>query len=121
VRLLLDSQIGHAVVMPLRTRGVDVEPLARWQGGFYRTSRDDEILAAAFAEGRVFVTRDLRTVPELTVQWANEGRHHAGVILVDDRSFPQHDVGRLVRALFAIVDSLGSEAWTDRVHYLPRV
>ncbi|HEY3111413.1 MAG TPA: hypothetical protein VGL23_21835 [Chloroflexota bacterium] len=93
--------------------------LAHWRGGELRTADDEAILREAAAD-RILVTDDLQTIPERLRRWANEGRRHAGLILVDDRTIRSDDVGGLVRALVALVAARGDEDWRDRVVYLRR-
>ena len=52
--------------------------------------------------------------------WAESGRSHGGVILVDDHTIHQQDFGGQIRALRALVAQYGDEPWIDRVMYLPR-
>jgi hypothetical protein len=118
VRLLLDAHIAHAVADGLRRRGVEVEALGHWRGGALRAADDEAILRAAAAADWVLVTYDLQTIPERLRRWANEGRGHAGLILVDGRTIRPNDIGGLVRALLALVDERGDEDWRDRAVYL---
>ena len=50
----------------------------------------------------------------------DEGRRHAGVVLVDDRTVRPDDAGGLVRALAALERERGGEDRRDRVVYLTR-
>lgn len=118
MRLLLDSHIPHAVASPLRHNGFDVETLAQWHGGTYLEQSDDLILEAASADARTQVSYDCKTIPGLLSAWARAGRSHGGVILVDEKTIHQNDVGGLVRALRALRQRYGNEVWTDRCHYL---
>jgi hypothetical protein len=120
VRPLLDSHIGHTVAEQLRRRGVDVDTLAGWRGGALRSADDEVILVEAAQEDRVLVSYDCRTIPERLRRWANEGRSHAGVVLVDERTIRPDDAGGLVRALLTLVRDRGDEDWRDRVVYLIR-
>jgi predicted nuclease of predicted toxin-antitoxin system len=118
MRLLLETHLSAVVAAHLQQRGIDAVTLQDWQGGVYRTASDETILAAAYAEGRIFVTRDVKTVPALLKILAEEGKHHAGVLLVPSRSFPQSDIGRLVRALVQATAGRGDLAWEDMMDYL---
>jgi hypothetical protein len=120
VRLLLDAHVGRAVAEHLGRRGVDVETVARWRGGALRAADDEVVLVAAAAEQRVLVTYDCRTIPARLRRWANEGRSHAGVVLVDELTIRPNDPGGLVRALLGLVDEQGAAEWRDRVVYLTR-
>jgi hypothetical protein len=117
--LLLDGHFSQHVSRPLRARGIDVWTLDEWHDRRYRDQVDRLILAAAFAEARTLVTYDCKTVPGLLGELAENGLSHGGVILVDDRTIRQNDIGGLIRALVAFVEQYGDESWVDRVSYLP--
>jgi len=51
-------------------------------------------------------------------QWAEQGVDHSGVILVNERTLPQNDVGGLFAALCAVWRAHGDWDWTNRVIYL---
>jgi predicted nuclease of predicted toxin-antitoxin system len=118
MRLLLDSHIPHAVAPPLREDGFDVETLAGWHGGIHLNRTDEGILEAAAADARTLVSYDCKTIPSLLRAMASTGRSHGGVILVDEKTISQDDVGGLVRALRALMQQYGDEVWTDWCHYL---
>ncbi len=118
MRLLLDSHVPHAVGPPLRADGFDVETLARWHRGIYLEQSDERILEAASADARTLVSFDCKTIPSLLRALASSGRSHGGVVLIDDKTIAQQDVGGLVRALRVLMQQYGDEVWTDRCHYL---
>lgn len=118
MHLLLDSHVPHAVAPPLQADGFDVETLAQWQDGIYLELSDEAILEAAFANSRTLVTYDCKTIPSLLRALASTGRSHGGVILIDEKTISQHDVGGLVRALRVLMQQYGDEDWTDWCHYL---
>jgi len=120
VRLLLDEHLSPEVAYQLLHAGVDALPLRDWLDGAYFRHPDEDVLVEAAADGRVFVSYDQRSLPGLVGSWAGAGRHHAGVILIDDRTIAQGDTGGQVRALEQMVAKHGDEDWTDRVLYLPR-
>jgi hypothetical protein len=64
------------------------------------------------------VTFDWRTIPPLLRLWAEQGINHSGVILVDERTLVQNDIGGLVGALCAVWKEQGHLDWTNRVVYL---
>lgn len=118
MRLLLDEHFPSAVVASLRREGVDVTAVQEWLEGALRSSTDDRLLAAAQAESRVLVSYDRKTLPTLLKDWARMGRHHAGVILIADKTVRQNDVGGLVRALRSLIARAGDWDWQDRVMFL---
>jgi hypothetical protein len=116
--LLLDAHFSTAISRPLRTRGIDVFTLDEWHGGAYRHSSDEEILAAASAEGRTLVTYDIRIRAQILDVWAVHGRAHSGAVFVNVRTIRQGDYGGLIRALHALIEALGDDDWRDRVVHL---
>jgi hypothetical protein len=114
MRLLLDAHVSPAVARALQESGIDALALRDWQGGRFRNASDAQILVTAATEERVLVTYDLRSIPPLLKEWAESGRVHAGVILVDGRTIRPGDVGGPRRALAAAV----AERWRDRVVFL---
>jgi predicted nuclease of predicted toxin-antitoxin system len=118
MRLLLDVHLSPAIARRLQQDGVDVVTVRDWRQGNYRSAVDDQLLTAAAADERVLVTYDLRTIPTLLKTWAETGRQHAGVILIDDKTIRPDDIGRLIRALQALVAGNDRERWSDRVVFL---
>ena len=118
MRLLLDGHFSQAVSRPLRVSGIDVFTLDEWHDGSYRNLADMVILAAAVAEDRTLVTYDEKTIPNILRAWGVEGRSHAGIIFVKNRTIRQQDFGGQIRALRALVEAHGEELWADRTMYL---
>jgi len=87
--------VAHA----LRRNGIDAAALREWHEGAFLGRRDEDILAAALNEDRVFVTYDLRTIPPMLKRFAVQGALHAGVILVNVGTILPGDVRRLTRSL----------------------
>ena len=118
MRLILDIHVPSAVARGLQARGIDVVLGATWQDGTIRTASDADILTLAASEDRVLVSYDTKTLRPLAREWAERGHRHAGIILIDDRTYRQNDVGGIVRALRAIVAERGDEDWHDLMVYL---
>src|SRR5260370_617295 len=120
MKLLLDSHIPADVANAIGKRhpGLDVQHLAQWKGGCLLESDDVNILAECSVEGRVWVTYDLATVPDLLARWAEEIRDHAGVFLADDATIPPEKVGALAAAISDLVDELGDTDTTNLVRFL---
>lgn len=118
MKLLLDEHISPAVAHGLSAEGLAMAALRDWQGGAYLEASDELILQMASTEAWTLVTYDLRTIPLLLKEWGEQGRSHAGVILVDERSIAQNDIGSLIRALARLTASLGADSWENRIIYL---
>jgi hypothetical protein len=97
---------------------VEAVALRDWRGGAFLELDDAVILTAAVDENWVFVTYDLRTIVDLTRDWGELDRHHAGIIFVDDKSIPSRDVGGLLRALLALIARDANVVWLDRAVFL---
>jgi hypothetical protein len=98
---LLDSHLPRALAEQLVSRSVDTVHLADWMGGDMRSAADEQLLEAPMLK-----------------EWAESGRSHGGVILIDGRRLHLSDVGALLRALCQLSARLPSDDWTDRVVYL---
>ncbi len=120
MRLILDIHVPAAIARSLQADGIDVVIAATWNSGLIRTAEDEVILAAAAEEDRVLVSYDTKTLPPLAKVRAERGLHHAGMILIDDHTFRQNDIGGIVRALRRLVAERGHEDWQDCVEFLRR-
>jgi hypothetical protein len=94
--------------------------MQEWESGHFLSAEDELVLQEAHQRRLTLVTFDLRTIPPLLRTWAEQGIDHSGVILVDERTVPQSDIGGLVAALVALVKSQGGVDWTNRVAFLRR-
>ena len=120
MRLLLDIHIDPRVSDRLAQAGVDAVSLRDWRNGDFRRSPDELILSEAHGEGRVFVTYDQRSVPNIIASWDKTDRVHSGVVLIDDLTVRRTDIGGVVRAIRRLALEEGDADWTNRVDYLRR-
>lgn len=99
LRLLLDAHISSAVATRVRDHRptCDIDSLAKWENGVYRTASGNVILKVAATRNLTFVTYDLRTIPPLLRRMAVAGDAHGGVVLVDQRTIGQADIGAHTR------------------------
>jgi hypothetical protein len=118
MRLLGETHMPGALVPAPHHHTIDTVALQNWQGGAYRDADDATILAAAYQDERVLLTFDLKTIPACLRAWAAAGNHHAGVILVSQKTFLPNDVGSLLRTLVHLAGVSPSQDWLDRVVYL---
>ncbi len=118
MRLLLDGHLSRALAEALNRHGFDAIILADWLGGSHRNSIDERILVDAYADNRILLTFDTHTVPDLLVRLAEEGRHHAGVILVSWHSARPDQIGRLLAALRTLKTEAADWEWLDRMYFL---
>jgi hypothetical protein len=115
----LDAHLQIALAEALAREGVDVVHIARWQESRLRTASDDIILAATTAAGRVLITRDVKTFPRLAYQWVEEGRQHAGLIILPKR-IGQHDIGGALDAILHTIRDASSQSLANTVTYAQR-
>jgi predicted nucleic acid-binding protein len=122
LKLLLDEHISPDVAAGVRRRSPSTKilALAEWDGGNFIGRDDAACLTAAAARGLTLVTYDRRTIPPLLKTWTEEGRSHAGVIFVDEKTISPADIGGLVRALVELEKITRRWKWTDRVVFLRR-
>lgn len=122
LKLLLDEHISPAVVTGLRRRipVLVIRSMVDWEDGDFLGQEDSVFLEQAFRQGLTLVTYDRRTIPPLLKQWAEEGRSHAGVVFVDDKTISPGDIGGLVKALSMLLKQGRTWDWKDRVIFLRR-
>jgi hypothetical protein len=118
MKLLLDEQISDAVARGFSRRNREVIIKSVAELGL-RAASDHEILEECAKSGFTLVTFDLATIPALLQQWADAGRSHSGMILIDERTMATSDFGAIIESLLAIVRQTSRDSWIDRVLYLP--
>ena len=120
LRLLTDEQISPAVARqaPAKRRGIRILAMQDWERGHFLSAGDDLVLQEAHEQKLTLVTFDLRTIPPLLRLWAEQGIDHGGVVLVDERTLPQDDIGGLLKALCALGRAQREMDWTNRVVFL---
>jgi len=122
LKLLLDEHVSPRVATGLRRRDhtLVVRSMPEWEDGSFLGQEDDICLREAALQGLTLVTYDRRTIPPLLKIWAEQGRRHAGVIFVDEKTISPADIGGLVRVLIILTKEARRWDWTDRVCFLQR-
>ena len=105
IKLYLDEHLDPAIAEGLRRHGVDV--LTVREAG-RRSLPDEDQLDFAFAEGRVFVTRDADAA-----RLNAKGRAHAGIIFVHSR---KRSIGVIIRRILSLwqiaaLDDFRGQIW----------
>jgi hypothetical protein len=122
LKLLLDEHISPGVARSIqrRDRNIAVVAMADWEQGSFLGQEDSACLQEAALQKLTLVTYDRRTIPTLLKDWAEEERHHAGVIFIDEKTISPSDIGGLVQSLGALLKEARDWDWTDRIYFLRR-
>jgi hypothetical protein len=120
LELLLDEHVSPAVAAGIRRRNprLTVHAMAEWEDGSFLGVDDAMMLRNAAAQKLTLVTYDRRTIPPLLKAWAEQNRHHGGVIFIDERTISPADIGGQVRALVELAKRTRRWRWTDRICFL---
>lgn len=120
IAYLLDENISPVVAdqVAAKNPAMVLHSVLRWQEGTLIGQPDSRVLRAATQAGLTLVTYDLKTIPPLLTELASDNEIHAGVLVVDDASIRNHDLGGLVTALLAHYERYGAQEWTNRIAFL---
>jgi hypothetical protein len=109
-----------AIGLRRRIRLLTIRSMQEWEDGNFLGQDDDACLKEAARQKLTLVTYDRRTIPPLLKTWAEEGRHHGGVIFVDEKTISPADIGGLIQALTTLAREGRRRNWTDRICFLRR-
>ncbi len=110
IRLFTDEDVFGDVAPALRRGGVDAVSTPEVD----RLSQSDEDqLEWATSDGRAIISFNVGHFAELHYQWLSEGRHHAGIVVSQQRS-----IGDTIRRLLHFASALDAETMCDRIEYL---
>lgn len=113
-RFLADENIDPDLVLGLQRR-VDGIDIVRVQEVGLRTLDDPTILQWAADEGRVLITRDIKTIPGFAGERLDAGLPMPGVLVLPP-TVPMSAAIDDVSLIAAVTDA---EEWAGRVVYLP--
>jgi predicted nuclease of predicted toxin-antitoxin system len=119
VKLLLDEHLTSRIAIELRRQGHDV--VAVLERPDLQRAADGVLWAAARAEGRGIVTRDVGDFIRLALADAAIGKRHPALVLIHRRRFSRGggDVGRLVTELRSLLAANpAGDALTGRIVWL---
>src|SRR5207245_10021018 len=113
LKLLLDEHISPSVAEGLRRRHrlLAVHFMLEWENGEFLGRDDSACLERAAAQGLTLVTYDRRTIPPLLKAWAEEGRDHGGVVLIDEKTISPSEIGGQVRAFVKLFRNTEKVTW----------
>jgi hypothetical protein len=110
VRFFTDEDVYADVAPALRRAGIDAVSTREAE----RLAETDEVqLQWSATAGRVIVSFNVGHFAELHWRWLSEGRHHAGIVVSQQRP-----IGDTIRRLRRLADELDAEAMHDRFEYL---
>ena len=74
------------------------------------------LLEGLWQDRRILVSYDRATLPGHLAERIAEGKNHAGVVFVDQESFPPNGIGKMARALAKLLATYpaGSD-WVNRI------
>jgi hypothetical protein len=110
IRFFTDEDVYGDVAPALRRSGIDAVSTPE---ASRLADSDEKQLEMALAEGRAIVTFNVGHFSKLHSQWLSEGRHHAGIIVSQQRP-----LGDTIRRLHHLAATLDAEAMRDRLEFL---
>jgi hypothetical protein len=118
--LLLDENISPVVAREILRKepAARVGSISEWRNGEFQSSDDETTLTAAAEDTLALVTFDLSTIVPILRVWVEEGRSHAGVIFIDDKSIANDNFGSLIKAVLQAWRRLREVDFTDGVRFL---
>ncbi len=118
--LLLDEHISPIVAeqVALKNALARIVSIHHWRNGEFLHTNDEVILEVAYEERITLVTFDQSTIRPVLKEWGEQGRSHAGVIFIDDKSIAQNDYGGLVKALLGVWRRKSETDFTNTVLFL---
>lgn len=118
--LLLDEHISPKVAGQLCRKHPEmpVQGLQTWEQGRYLQVADSLLISLTNQHGLTLVTYDLRTIPELLANLAEQACDHAGVIFIDQKTIPPNHFGLLIKSLSFLWQREQDKDWSNRVLFL---
>lgn len=110
LRVYLDEDVDVLLAPLLAVHGIDcLTTLAAGNVGL----TDEEQLAFAAAESRVLITHNRNDFERLAIDWWNQKRDHAGIVLALRRA----DTYDLCRHVLPVLHLFDQTAWRNTVLY----
>ena len=110
VRFFTDEDVYADVAPALRRAGIDAVATPEAE----RLAETDEVqLEWSATAGRVIVSFNAGYFAELHWRWLSEGRHHAGIVVSQQRP-----IGDAIRRLRHLAEALDGETMRDRFEFL---
>jgi hypothetical protein len=113
-RFLADENIDQDLILGLKRR-IDGIDIVRVHDVGLRTSDDPTVLQWAADEGRVLISRDIKTIPNFAHERVATGLVMPGVLVLP----PGVSMAVAISDLSVIAGATEADEWADRVVYLP--
>ena len=114
LRFLADENIDQDLVLGLKRRICEIDIVRVLDVGL-RTLDDPTILQWAAEEGRLLISRDIKTIPTFAYERVAAGLAMPGVLVLP----PAVSMAVAIRDLSVIAGATQAHEWADRVVYLP--
>jgi hypothetical protein len=110
IRIFTDEDVYGSIALLLRRAGCDA--LSTPEAGRLGESDESQLNWAAH-ERRILMTFNVAHFASLHSKWQSHGRHHAGIIVSQQRS-----IGDLQRRLLRLTKMLDADAMRDRLEFI---
>lgn len=110
IRFFTDEDVYGATAAVLRRAGFDA--ISTPEAGRLRESDESQLQWAA-SQGYVLLTFNVGHFAGRHFEWLRRGRHHAGLVVSQQRS-----IGDVLRRLLHLANTLDAEAMRDRLEFL---
>ncbi len=106
-----EDSTSRSLLMSLRSRGVDVTTALEINRLGYS---DEDQLIWATSMGRTVYSYNVKDFYSLHTQFLEQGRNHAGLILVQQQKY---SIGELLRGVLRLVNVLSSEDMINQIEF----
>ena len=110
IRFFTDEDIYAAVAVALRRHGIDV--ISTPEVGRLGETDESQLLFATNQQ-RAILTFNVADFAILHAQWLQQGKHHAGIVISQQRQ-----VGDLVRRIVNLATTLDAASIVDRLEFV---
>lgn len=120
LKFFLDEHLSADIceIASKKTKKYVVESILTFKDGILRGSSDEELLEFCRKNKMILVTGDLATIPTLLKRWAEEERHHQGILFISSKTIRLSDSLRIAKGLVQIAEDYPKMNWTDQILFL---
>ena len=114
IRFLADENFDNRILRGLRRENAEAD-IVRVQDTELYQAKDPDVLEWAAKEGRIVLTRDLKTMPHYAYERVRAGKPMPGMVAVQ----PNAPVGTVIEDILLLIETTEPEALKDQVVYIP--